>query len=77
MAPSDYYFGQAHPSKIYIGQPKSITVLLPKREANLLATAIRKASLKHNAVSLAIYPTKSQKRKPQISVLGASVKESR
>jgi hypothetical protein len=70
---SDYYFGQAHPSKIYIGQPKSITILLTKREANLLASAIRKAAGKHSGVSLAIYPAKSPKRKPQISVLGSSL----
>lgn len=71
MTPSDYYFGQAHPFKIYIGEPKSITVLLTKREASLLTAAIRKAVRKHGAVSLAIYPAKSKKRKPQISVLGA------
>jgi hypothetical protein len=70
VAPSDY-FGQAHAFTIYIGRPKSITVLLTKHEANQLAIAIRKATRKHAAVSLAIYPTKSPNVKQQISVLGA------
>jgi hypothetical protein len=64
---SDYYFGQAHPSKVYVGRPKSITVRLSKREASLLATAIRKAASKHTEVNIAIYPAKSS-----ISVLGKS-----
>ena len=71
VATSDYYFGQAHPFKVYVGRPKSITVCLTKKEAKLLAAAIRKAS-KHDEVSLAIYPAKSQKKKSQISVLGKS-----
>jgi hypothetical protein len=66
---SDYYFGQAHPFKVYVGRPKSVTVRLTKQEAKLLAAAIRKAASKHDEVSLAIYP---QKKKPQISVLGKS-----
>jgi hypothetical protein len=69
---SDYYFGQAHPSKVYVGTPTSITVRLPKREARLLATAIRKAASKHSEVNLAIYPAKSQKKNPHITVLGKS-----
>ena len=66
---SDYYFGQAHPFKVYVGRPKSVTVRLTKQEAKSLAAAIRKAASKHDEVSLAIYP---QKKNPQISVLGKS-----